>query len=298
MPDDKNIRAGSYWLAGFVILIWSITFVSTKFLLARLSPTEILFYRVMIALALFTAVSPKRVRLPLKQELAIAAAGCLGTTVYFMCENFALFYGTASNVSLIVSTAPLLTGLVVHVFVRGEPISKKFITGSVFCLVGIAVIVFNGHFILKLNPLGDIIALLAALSFAFYSLIVRNIDRSISMVVITRKSFFYALLSMLPLTLTPLIQWRPEELMRWDVALNLLFLGALASAFCYWAWAKVIWGLGPVKANNLIYLSPPLAILCAALVLHEHITLFALLGGVLTLIGVYISQHEKQSPLE
>ncbi len=294
MPDDKNIRVASYWLAGFVILIWSITFVSTKFLLARLSPTEILFYRVIIALALFTAVSPKPVRLPLKQELAIAAAGCLGTTVYFMCENFALFYGTASNVSLLVSTAPLLTGLVVHAFVRSEPITKNFITGSVFCLVGIAVIVFNGHFILKLNPLGDIIALLAALSFAFYSLIVRNIDRSISMVVITRKSFFYALLSMLPLTLTPLIQWRPEELMRWDVALNLLFLGALASAFCYWAWAKVIWGLGPVKANNLIYLSPPLAILCAALVLHEHITLFALLGGALTLIGVYISQREKR----
>lgn len=294
MQEAKESRAVTYWLAAIVLLVWSITFVSTKYLLGHLSPTEILLYRIVIALALFTAVSPKPVKLPLKQELALALGGFLGTTAYFMCENFALFYGTASNVALIVSTAPLLTGLVVHIFVKEEPITRRFLIGSLFSLCGIAVIIFNGHFILKLNPLGDIMALAAALSFAFYSLIVRNIDRRISMVVITRKTFVYALLTMLPLTLTPLVQWRPQELMRPEVAGNLIFLGAVASAFCYWAWNKVIWGLGPVKANNLIYLTPVMTLVCAALILHERITVYALTGGALTLIGVAIAQHKKR----
>ena len=291
LSEMKESRTASYWLAAVVIAVWSVTFVSTKLLLHHLSPTEILLYRVIIALALFTAVSPKRVKLPAKQELALAMGGFLGTTAYFMCENFALYYGTASNVALIVATAPLLTGLVVHIFVKEEPMTRNFIIGSIFCLLGISVIIFNGHFILKLNPMGDIMALAAALSFSFYSLIVRNFDRSVSMVVITRKTFFYALLTLLPLTLTPLVEWRPQELMRWDVAANLIFLGAVASAFCYWAWNKVIWGLGPVKANNLIYLTPPLAIICAALFLHERITVFALAGGALVLAGVSVSQR-------
>ncbi|MCK9340758.1 hypothetical protein SDC9_130468 [bioreactor metagenome] len=293
----KNIMM-SYTLALIVIFIWSVTFVSTKILLVDLLPTEILFYRYVIAYLLFFAASPK-INWPLsfRDEAKFALAGFLGVTLYFLCENFALSYSTASNVSLLVATAPMLTGLVSHFMTKNERITVNFIYGCVFGLAGVFFIVFNGHFVLKLNPVGDILAIMAALSFAFYSIIIRDLNRAVySAVVITRKTFFYSLLSLFPLLFTPLFEWDPGVLMKKEVFGNLIFLGVFASALCFLLWNKVIWELGAVKANNLIYLTPPIAMISAAVVLHERITVFAAAGGLLILLGVYLSQKRVPGP--
>lgn len=261
----------SYALAMFVIFIWSVTFVSTKILLKYLSPTEILFYRYVIAYFLFVAASPKMI--------------------------WPLSFSTASNVSLLVATAPMLTGLVSHFLTKNEKITTYFIYGGLLALAGVFLIVFNGHFVLRLNPAGDMLAIMAALSFAFYSIIIRDLNRGVySAVVITRKTFFYSLLSLIPLLFTPLFEWDPRVLMKKEVFGNLIFLGVFASALCFLLWNRVIWDLGAVKANSLIYLSPPLAMLSAAIVLHERITLFAGGGGLLILLGVYLSQKKAPGP--
>jgi len=293
----KNILF-NYYLALLVVFIWSITFVSTKILLNHISPTEILFYRNVIAYLIFFAISPKIIwPRSFRDEIKFALAGLLGVTLYFLCENFALSLSTASNVSLLVATAPMLTGLVSHFLTKNERITKYFVYGCIFGLAGVFLIVFNGHFFLKLNPAGDMLAIIAALSFAFYSIIIRDLDiTTYSAVVITRKTFFYSLLSLIPLLFTPLFKWDLKLLIEGQVFGNLLFLGIFASALCFILWNKVIWELGAVKANNLIYLSPPMAMVLAAVVLKERITIFAASGGLLILLGVYISQKTSPEP--
>lgn len=293
----KNILF-SYSLALLVIFIWSITFISTKILLNHISPTEILFYRNVIAYLIFFALSPKIIwPRSFRDEVKFALAGLLGVTLYFMCENFALSLSTASNVSLLVSTAPMLTGLVSHFLTKNERITKYFIYGCLFGLAGVFLIVFNGHFFLKLNPAGDILAILSALSFAFYSIIIRDLDRTVySAIVITRKTFFYSLLTLIPLLFTQLFKCDPQILIKREVFGNLLFLGIFASALCFLWWNKVMWELGAVRANNLIYLLPPMAMVLAAVVLKEKITIFAASGGLLILLGVYLSQKTSPGP--
>lgn len=294
----KNKAIFSYLLALLVIFIWSVTFVSTKILLEYLSPTEILFYRYVIAYLLFFAASPKIMwPLSFRDEAKFALAGFLGVTLYFLCENFALSFSTASNVSLLVATAPMLTGIVSHFLTKSEKITMKFIYGGLLGMAGVFLIVFNGHFVLRLNPVGDILAIMAALSFALYSIIIRDLNRAVySAAVITRKTFFYSLLSLLPLLFTPLFEWDPGILIKKEVYGNLIFLGVFASALCFLLWNRVIWDLGAVKANNLIYLSPPLAMISASAVLNERITIFAAGGGMLILLGVYLSQKRSHDP--
>lgn len=288
-------RLFSYGLAASVTFIWSVTFVSTKYLLGWLEPGEILLYRVAVAYALFVAFSPRPLpRAGLREELRFAAAGLLGVTLYFLCENTALSYSTASNVALIGGTAPLITGIAAHFFTKNEKLSRAFAAGSVLCLAGIFLIICNGHFVLKLNPLGDVIALCGACVFAAYSLIVKGTGADYTPVQIVRKMLFYTLLSLLSLAATPVIGLHPSQLARPAVAANILFLAVFASAFCTWAWNIVIWNLGAVRANNLIYITPPLTMLFSALVLGERITPFAVAGGALILGGVYISQRVKK----
>ena len=160
-------------------------------------------------------------------------------------------------------------------------------------LLNVFLIVFNGHFILRLNPLGDLFAVLGALSFAFYSILIIKVNRGYSPIEITRKTFFYALLSLVPLLFTPAFHWKPAVLIRPNVLAHLTFLGVFASALCFIVWNKVIWSLGAVKANNLIYLTPPGTMLAAAVLIDEKITVFAVIGGLLILVGVYAAQAEK-----
>ena len=282
-----------YFATLVVIIIWSITFISTKSLLKYLSPFEIIFFRYVIAYAIFWVIDPHPI-IPknMNDEIRFAACGIFGVSLNFMFENTALLYSTAANVSLLVSSAPMLTGVVAHFMIK-EKITKRFLWGCLFGTGGVFLIVFNGRFILNLNPLGDLLAVCAALSFSVFSVIMKGVDQSYKPTDITRKSFFYALLSLIPLLFTPLFKWNPTVLLMPEVWGHLLFLGLLASALCFILWNKVIWELGPVKANNLIYLSPPLTMIFAAMLLDERITIFAITGGILILIGVYIAQRGK-----
>ena len=291
---ELNSKKLVYPLAMTVILIWGMTFLATKVLLTWLKPTEVLFYRYVVAYIALFAISPRPFGLlSLKDEGVIAASGIFGITLNFILENSALMYSTASNVSLLVTTAPMLTGLFAHFLTKDEKLSPSFAWGCLFGLGGVVLIVFNGHVVLKLNPLGDILALCAAMSFVSHSLIVRKIRKDIPLIMIARKTVFYSLLSLMPLLATPVIGWHPEVLREPAVIGNLLFLGVLASALCLVLWNKVIWSLGAVKANNMIYLSPPVTMIAAALILGERITPLAVLGAAMILTGVFVSQHHK-----
>lgn len=71
---------------------------------------------------------------------------------------------------------------------------------------------------------------------------------------------------------------------------NLLFLGLVASLFCFVIWNMAVKRLGTVRTNNYIYFVPLVALASSALVLHETVTVVALAGAVLILGGVYAAE--------
>ena len=280
-------------LALFSAIMWGTTFVSTKVLINHgLSPAAIFLYRFVLAYVGIWLIAPRKLFCGnLRDELMMMAAGLTGGSLYFILENSALEITLASNVSLIISTAPLLTALLVRLFHRNEQMNPGFIYGSLIALLGVAFVVFNGHFVLKLSPLGDTLTLLASLMWAFYSLIIKKLDNRYHVLFITRKVFFYGLLTILPIFI-----FRPSQVdlkvfvspVVWG---NLLFLGFIASMLCYILWNIAVKHLGAVRASNYIYINPLVTLITAAIVLHEQITLIALLGGVCILIGVYVAER-------
>ena len=154
----------TYWyhlIAIITVIIWGTTFVSTKVLIHHgLSPVDILFYRFALAYICIWFISPKVLfARSKKDELMFVAAGLCGGSIYFITENTALGITLASNVSLIICTAPILTAFLSLLFYRQEKIKPNLIYGSVMALIGVAFVVFNGSFLLKINPLGDMLTL-------------------------------------------------------------------------------------------------------------------------------------------
>lgn len=288
-----SLRAKTTYYAAAILVafIWSTTFIFTKILLQKLSPLEILIYRYILAYLSFVAIDPKFEKPKgWREELKFAMAGLTGVTIYFLSENYAIYYSTPSNVALLVVISPFFTGFLAHFMTEGEPITKKFLAGGLMALAGVFLVVFNGHYVLKLHPIGDMLAITAALVFSYYSIILKNLDKSYSPIFITRRSFFYALLFMIPLTFSPSFRWDLSVLFKPSVFLSLGLLAVVGSSFCFMLWNKVIWWLGAVKANNILYLVPPMTMVASALVLNERITLLAVAGAALILLGVYTSQ--------
>lgn len=279
-----------------VVAVWGSTFISSKVLLGRgLTPAEIFFIRFLMAYVCMVVMCHRRLWADnWRDELVLMGLGLTGGSLYFMAENMALIYSTAANVSILVSCSPILTALVVGLFYRSERLHGRQIVGSVIAFIGMAMVVLNGQLILHLRPLGDALAISAALTWAFYSLFMRMLLGRYSTDFITRKIFFYGLVSILPyfIWVHPM-QLDGSLLSQPVVALNLLFLGLIASTGCYLLWNWVLGRLGTVKATNYLYVQSLVTMLVAHIILTERITWMAILGAVTLIWGMTIVQRKK-----
>lgn len=294
LTENRKLARGHLAALG-TILIWGTTYVSTKVLLNTFSPIEILLSRFIIGYFALLLIYPHRLKIKsLKEELMFMAAGLFGVTLYFLFENIALTYTLTANVGIIISIAPLLTAVLAHFFLNGEPLKPQFFAGFVIAISGIILITFNGSYLLKLNPLGDFLAVMAAVVWAVYSVIMRKIGAfGYHTIACTRRAFFYGLIFMIPalffLDFDPAFVYGFSDLKN---VLNILFLGFGASALCFASWNWTVKVLGAVKTSFYIYIVPVVTIVSASLILKEHITLVAAIGAVLTLAGLFISERK------
>ena len=297
----SNNRLIYHFVAFIIVAIWGSTFVFTKMLLlAGLSPAQIFTLRFIIAYVLLLGYSLSKRTFRLfsdnwRDELLMVVLGVTGGSVYFLAENAAMLFTTATNTSLIVCSCPLFAMLLFAVVYRhSEHIGKVQALGSLLACMGMAVVVLNGHFVLHLSPLGDLLAFAACLCWAVYSLLMKPATEKYSTLFITRKVFFYGLLTIIPYYL--IVPGFPtlDVLLRPDVLWNLLFLGVVASMICYVAWNWVISRLGAVVATNWVYFNPITTILFAWWLLHEQITIWFLLGTVFILVGMYLADKRKK----
>ena len=297
-----------YHLVAFVVVaIWGSTFVFTKMLLqSGLSPAQIFTFRFIIAYVLLLGYSLVTHHFSLltsswRDELLMVALGLTGGSLYFLSENAAMLYTTATNTSLIVCSCPLFAMFLFALIYRhSEPISKYQVTGSLIACLGMAVVVLNGHFVLHLSPLGDMLAFGACLCWAVYSLLMKAVVDKYSTLFITRKVFIYGLITIIPYYIL-----KPSEasifttsffqFFNLSILLNLLFLGVVASMLCYLLWNWVISKLGAVIATNWVYFNPITTIFFAWWLLHEQITIWFLLGTVLILTGMYLADKRHIS---
>ena len=273
-------------IAILTVGIWGLTFISTKVLIEHgLSPQEIFLLRFLMAYLGIWFISPRKLFADnWKDELWLLWGGVTGGSFYFFTENTALEITLATNVAFIVCTAPLLTTILSLLIYKKEKATAGLVGGSLLALVGV---VYNGHFILKISPLGDFLTLLAAFSWAFYSLIMKKMSGRYRTTFITRKIFFYGILTILPAFILHPWQFSLSGLWQPAVWMNLLFLGVLASLVCFVVWNIILKQLGTVRASNYIYLNPLFTLIGSAVLLDEQFTVMSLMGAMLILGGVY-----------
>lgn len=289
----------AHLLALFTILVWSTTFVATKVLLAAgLTPLWILVIRFALGFLALGCLRPHRLRLAERRhERLFAAAGLAGVACYFLLENVALTFTSATAVGAICATAPLFCALIA--LGRGQrPASPLAFAGGFILAMGGILLVgsASGNGALDGsaadNLIGCGLALIAAVVWAVYSTLVSRIaEAGYETLAATKRIFAWGLLFMAPVL--PFAGAFPAEALANPLAIpNLLFLGLLASAACFATWNFAVKHLGAVVTSTYIYLVPALTGAASALVLGEPVTIPIVGGVALTIAGLMLSNRK------
>lgn len=304
-------RYGGYVSAAIVILFWGMTFASTRALLFEYSSLEIQVLRFALAWVALWVICPKRMRLnERKDDWLFVAMGLTGVFIYQFLENCAIYYTNASNVAILVSFGPIVTAALARMFTKDRSLSLSMILGSLVSIIGVAIVSLNGVVNFHLRPLGDLMALVAMISWGVYSILIDKAnEKGYSPMLVIRRAFFWAIVFMLPLlawgatdsgfyamdgsfSVTFDAKANIERFMNPMNWINLGFLGVFASALCFVLWNATCKSLGVVKATIGLYLTPIIGVVFAALFLGETITIMEVVGGAIIIAGVALANKK------
>ncbi|MDE6341114.1 MAG: DMT family transporter [Muribaculaceae bacterium] len=299
----QDSKVAGHIAAFIAVLCWGCSFISSKILMegAGLTPVEVYVYRFFIAYLLILALTSKQIRSRSRRdEIQLALCGICSGTLYFLMENYALKYTSTGNVSLLSSISPIFTAILLA-FLYKTRMRAGEIWGSVVAFAGVALVILSEPIALglglEIHPMGDLLSLSCALSWAIYSIAIKRLIPIYSSLFITRKLFFYGLISSVPLLF---IQHEPLHLgalfnMQQPAYLfNLLFLAVMCSSLAYLLWNGSMKLIGPLSTNNYIYFQAPITMIAGALILGETIYALGYVGCILVLGGLFIADKSKK----
>ena len=300
--DWKNSKITGHIGALITVICWGCSFIASKVLMegASMTPVEVYVYRFTLAYLMMLALTFKEMRSKSwKDELQMALCGICSGTLYFLMENYALIYTSTGNVSLLSAISPLFTAILLSVIYKTRMKSGE-ITGSVIAFIGVALVIMSESISkglgMEIHPIGDILAISCALSWAVYSIAIKRLIPIYNTFFLTRKLFFYGLITSLPLLF---LQHEPLHLqVLFDMSqprylLNLLFLAVMCSSMAYLLWNESMKIIGPLATNNYLYFQPPVTMIAGCFLLGETIYPFGYVGCALVLCGLYVADNVK-----
>ena len=270
------------------VIAWGTSFLVSKTLMEKITPVQLISLRFVIAWLAVWAIHPKWY-FNWREEGRFVVLSLVGNTLYYLAENTALKLTLASNVSILVSAAPIASALMLRLFERDGRLSRCQIGGIGIAFLGVLLVVFNGVFVMKLNPIGDLLALGAAFCWALYGFLAKRIMDRHDTFLCTRKLMFYGFITTAPLLLFEHGDLTGIGLLNFPDICGTLYLGLICSALCYLMWNEAIAEIGAMKANLYVYAVPVVTMIASAVFLAEEITWGGAIGVVLVIGGMLLS---------
>ncbi|MBE3870121.1 DMT family transporter [Vibrio parahaemolyticus] len=280
-----------YLLPFFTVMIWGGNSIVNKMAASTIEPSAMSFYRWFVAMVLLTpfclpaVIKQRHVIRPYLTKLAFLAL--LGMVLNQSLGYYAGLTTTASNMALITSLVPLIS-VFLSVPLLGKSVSMLSIVGGVISLGGLAFMLGHGdvtYFLHKDMTQGDSLMLLAALVYAAYCVLLKRWKMPFNSLTLVYMQGFFSVIMLTPLWLSS------EQLLPSQEALPLIaYAGIAASIFAPLMWVKAIDLIGADSSAMFMNLMPVVSVALASTLLGEEIHVYHIIGGLMVISGVILSQ--------
>ncbi|ENJ5961741.1 DMT family transporter [Vibrio parahaemolyticus] len=280
-----------YLLPFFTVMIWGGNSIVNKMAASTIEPSAMSFYRWFVAMVLLTpfclpaVIKQRHVIRPYLTKLAFLAL--LGMVLNQSLGYYAGLTTTASNMALITSLVPLIS-VFLSVPLLGKSVSMLSIVGGVISLGGLAFMLGHGdvtYFLHQDMTQGDSLMLLAALVYAAYCVLLKRWKMPFNSLTLVYMQGFFSVIMLTPLWLSS------EQLLPIQEALPLIaYAGIAASIFAPLMWVKAIDLIGADSSAMFMNLMPVVSVALASTLLGEEIHVYHIIGGLMVISGVILSQ--------
>lgn len=269
-------------------IVWGTSFVAAQVVMRDLPPLTFAVLRFAIALAVLLPLTARLGSHPARGWLP-AVLGLSGVSLFFLCQNIGLQHTTAANASLINNGGfPIMTALLAAVAL-GERLSLRRWLGVLISLAGVAVVVLTGVEV-ELHGLsgGDALILASAGCIAVYTVVARVAAVDANGLALVTGSLIYGLLFLLPAVPVELAVAHVGTPSLAAVVL-LVYLGVVASGVAYWLFGFALRYLSATETAVISNLEVVVGVAVAVVALHERLSAGQITGGILILLGIWLS---------
>lgn len=284
----------------FAVTVWGASFIATKVALRDVSPTTVVWLRFALGVGIlgWVVVSRKQLTRPsFKEFLFFTLLGGIGITFHQWLQSTGLITSQASTTAWIVATTPVFIALLGWMFLR-EKLGLLRVAGIALAALGVLLVVSKGDLRSVLSGSfgtpGDWLILISAPNWAVFSVMSRGAlqRHPAARMMFYVMSLGWVLTSVLFLAGPGLGEIQNLSISGW---LGVAFLGVFCSGLAYIAWYDALKELPATQVGVFLYLEPLVAVVVAAGLLDEAITLASLGGGLIILFGVWLVNRVKNS---
>lgn len=290
----KNTLLGSLYLI-LASSIWGGMYVVVKVLVSVIPPLELVWLRYLVAivaLLIIGFVTKQKWRIEKRYFLIIVAIGVIGYAISIVTQETGTMLSSAQMGAVITSSTPAFMVLFAWLILKERLTLKK---GISVCLATIGVISIVGIGDLNTSSmLGGISLLIAALTWALMSILVKRLPSDYSQIVVTTYSTLVALMVLTPFVLPRLHAIDFSQLTRPTILGGLLYLGIISTAVAFLLWNRGLQMLNASSGGLFFFFQPVVGTLLGWLILGEKIGVTFWVGSTLILIGVLLVIREKQ----
>lgn len=297
-PQNRHILSG-YCFAIGATAIWSGNFIIARGLNESIPPISLAFWRWVVAVVVFLPFALKPLIVEwhlLKKHLPyLSITALLGITIFNTLIYLAGHTTTAINLSLISITFPIFIVILSRIF-SGELITVNKGIGILLVAAGVVCLITKGALARLLNitfAIGDVWMLLAAITFAVYSLLLKRRPEKLSIWAFQLSTFILGLFFLFPFFLWEYVTMPPVALKATTVY-AILYVGIFASLSAFVLWNKAVIAVGPSKAGMIYYTLPLFSGLLAYLFLNEEISIVHFFSALLIVSGIFTANFESQ----
>ncbi len=287
------------WQALAAVIFWGFSFIATKVALREVHPFTILTLRYAIGALLLLSAQLSRDRTFFKMFscrnwIYIFILAAVGVSGLGLLQAYGLLYTTAINTGWIIAINPILITLSARFFL-GEAITLRKILGIILGFCGIFLIISRGVFSLSLfrftSTYGDFLVLASALTWTAFTIGGKGFISRFPPLATVTAIMISGCLIVLPLSILK-GEWSNLihlSLIAWA---GIFFLGIFCSGLGYLFWYSALEKRDSGAVGMYLYLEPFATLIGACLLLHEEIRWITLMGGGMTLAGVYLATRK------
>jgi len=280
-----------------VAVIWALNFTVVKVSLDQIEPLAFNALRFIFAVSvLWTALRSRgqRLRVQKKHLLPMVLLGLLGNLVYQMLFIIGIDFTFSANAAVMLGTIPVWVAVFSHFF-SNEQMNRLKAIGVVSAFIGVGFIMAGGKNPLSFGSetfLGDLITLLAAMTWAAYTILSKKYLNIYSTLQYSTFMAIVGFLVLFPIGIPDLLQMDFKQVSLGAYG-GVVYSGALSVGLAYLIWNNGIIKIGAVRTAAYQNLVPVLGLLFGVILLNEDLTLKQYIGAFFVITGIVLTRYKK-----